>query len=52
MVEIDRVERLMAGRVVAAASGSVSGPETQRAASSAEVSGIRKAAQGLATPRA
>ena len=52
MVEVDRVERLMAGRAVAAASGSFTGLETQRAVSSAEVSGIRKAAQSLATPYA
>ena len=50
LVEIDKVERLMAGLVVAAASGSFTGPETQRAVSSAEASGIRKAAQGLANP--
>ena len=52
LVEVDKVERLMAGLVVAAASGSFTGLETQRAFTSAEFTGIQKAAQGLANPYA
>ena len=52
MVEVDDIESLVAGLVVAAGSGSFTGLQTQRAFTSAELTDIQKKAQSLANPYA
>ncbi|MCB1355468.1 MAG: GYD domain-containing protein [Maritimibacter sp.] len=48
VVDIDEVKDLMAGIMVAGASGAITNPETIRAFSSAEFNDMQKRAQGLA----